>query len=143
MKKKVWRYRLEQPATANCACLDDICFDNDWLSIYRCKVRVSEGYAWDGCSPALRIPYTRCWLGPPDGPLGIDGRPVAWRASLFHDVLCQFRRDIPALTKAQTTALFAQTLADANAPFWMQRLYPFAVFRFGPQDFPGDCIAPA
>jgi len=143
MKKKVWRYRLEQPAIATYACLNGISFGNDWLSIYHGKVRVSEGYAWDGCSPALRIPYTRRWLGPPDGPLGIDGRPAAWRASLFHDALCQFRRDIPALTKVQTTALFAQTLSDANAPFWMQRLYPFAVRWLGPQDFPGDGIASA
>jgi len=139
MKKKVWRYRLERPATATSPRLADICFGNDWLSIYRGKVRVSEGYAWDGCSPAFPVPHTRLWLGPPDGPLGTDGRPAAWRASLFHDALCQFRRDIPTLTKAAATALFAQALVDADAPAWMQRLYPLVVFRFGPQDFPGDC----
>jgi len=138
MKKKVWRYRLEQPATTVCARLTGICFGNDWLSIYRGKIRISASYAWDGCSPALRIPRTRIWLGPPDGPLCADGRPAAWRASLFHDALCQFRRDIPGLTVAAATAVFADALTQAHAPVWMQHLYPRAVYWFGPQDFPGD-----
>jgi len=141
MKKKVWRYRLEQPATASCTCLTGICFGNDWLSIYRGKVRISEGYAWDGCSPAFPVPHTRLWLGPPDGPLCADGRPAAWQASLFHDALCQFRHEIPGLTVAAATAVFAETLAKADAPAWMQRLYPRVVLWFGPQDFPSNGVA--
>jgi len=37
--------------------------------------------------------------------------------------------------------VFAEALAKADAPAWMQRLYPWAVLRFGPQDFPGDGVA--
>ena len=89
----------------------------------------SGNYYVGGCTPI--------WLGVPDGPLGFDGRPAAWRASLFHDALCQFRGEIPGLTAAAATSVFSSLLAADGAPLWMQRLYPAAVLRFGPQDFMG------
>lgn len=132
-----WRYQLLSPCSRAFGDLRGVHFRNDWLLIRDGWMRVNAGYAWDGCSPAWRVPGTRLWLGAPDGPLGLDGRPAAWRASLFHDALCQFRREIPGLTAAAATSAFAGLLASEGAPIWMQRLYPAAVQRFGPQDFMG------
>lgn len=136
---KRWRYRLERPAITTCHWLDGLRFENDWVTVGpRGLMCVRAGYAWDGASPALRIPRTRFWLGTWDGPIMPNGRPAAYRATLFHDALCQFRHEIPGLTLRATTAVFASELADAGAPAWMQRLYPAGVSWFGPQDFPGD-----
>lgn len=134
--KKVWRYKLDRAeAVISPSVPRHIEFSNEWLSIQGGVVRVSGGYAWDGCSPAAHIPGTRLWIGVPDGPLGIDGRPVSWRASLFHDALCQFRKEIPGLTKSMATAVFFERLLAADAPWWMQSLYTMGVDLFGPQDF--------
>ncbi|MFC4445558.1 hypothetical protein [Castellaniella denitrificans] len=133
-----WRYVLHHRVAAHHRALSGISFDGEWLQIHCGMIRVQVGYAWDGCSPALRVPGTRIWLGVPDGPVMDDGRPAAWRASLLHDALCQFRRDIPGLTRDAATAVLAAELHDAQAPLWMQRLYPAGVRLLGPQDFPGD-----
>ncbi|MFT0531896.1 hypothetical protein ACMHYJ_03545 [Castellaniella hirudinis] len=129
-----WRYILARPAIARHQALASIRFNNRWLTIEHGLICVREGYAWDGCSPAIRIPGTRRWLGPPDGPLMDDGRPAAWRASCFHDALCQFRHQIPGLTRDASVAVFAAELADA--PAWMRWLYPPAVRWLGPQSWP-------
>lgn len=133
-----WRYVLDRRMAAHHRELSGIYFDNQWLQICSGMVRVHKDYAWDGCSPALRVPGTHLWLGISDGPVMKDGRPAAWRASLFHDALCQFRHDIPGLTQAAATAVLTSELRDAQAPAWMLRLYPSAVRLMGPQDFPGD-----
>ncbi|NYT62349.1 hypothetical protein H0A66_08495 [Alcaligenaceae bacterium] len=137
----MWRYALEQPVTAICPLLSALDFANEWVTINGGWMRVSEGYAWDGCSPSIRVPGTRIWLGTPDGPLGADGRPVSWRASLLHDALCQFRHEIPGLKQAIATGVFAQELVRADAPWLMTSLYPAAVLWLGPRDFPGDLEA--
>lgn len=67
-----------------------------------------------------------------------DGRPAAWRATLFHDALCQFRHEVPGLRRAMVTDIFRDELAASDAPSWMQRLYPAAADLLGPQNFPGD-----
>ena len=130
-----WRYRTDRPVSETFEALSGLDFSNAWLSIHDGWMRVSEGYAWDGCSPVWTVRGTPIWLGVPDGPLGFDGRPAAWRASLFHDALCQFRGAVPGLTVAAATSVFSSLLAADGAPMWMQRLYPAAVLRFGPQDF--------
>ena len=133
-----WRYRLDRPASELFEVLAGIGFSNAWMSIRDGRMRVNDGYAWDGCSPAWNVRGTSVWLGVPDGLLGFDGRPAAWRASLFHDALCQFRGEISGLTKAAATSVFSSLLAADCAPLWMQKLYPAAVLRLGPQDFMGD-----
>lgn len=52
---------------------------------------VKAGYAWDGCSPKIIIPNL-ITIGTPDGvPTGVENQPQAFRASLIHDALYQFR----------------------------------------------------
>jgi hypothetical protein len=135
-----WRYRLRERFEVFAPELLTVAYAGPWLEIRHCRLAIPAGYAWDGCSPALRLPGgpalpTGLWLGPWDGPLGADGRPVTWRPSLVHDALCQFRGDIQGLSKAATVRLFARMLAEAGAPGWMCRLYPAAVSRLGPQSF--------
>ena len=131
-----WRYRLRQRVELFAPELLTIAYAGPWLEIRHCHLAIPAGYAWDGCSPTLRLPGG-LWLGPWDGPLGTDGRPAAWRASLVHDALCQFRTEIPGLTKATTVRLFRRLLAADGAPYWMQRIYPAAVDLFGPQAWGG------
>ena len=144
MSNKVWRYRLTRAEAVVSHCLGEhIDFANEWISVHRGWIRVSERYAWDGCSPSVRVPGTRIWLGTPDGPLGSDGRPASWRASLIHDALCQFRMEIPGLTKATATAVFVERLLADGAPWWMPGMYGVGVDLLGPQDFLGDLAATA
>lgn len=141
---KPWRYKLTRGrAIVSQHLRPEIQFENEWISINRGLVRIRAGYAWDGCSPALRIPGTRIWLGTPDGPLCANGRPVSWEASLFHDALCQFRLDISGLTRAAVTGVFVERLAVAGAPRWMALVYEAGVNLLGPQDFLGDMAAMA
>ena len=130
-----WRYRLTDPAEIAAPELAGISYAGEWLSIGDGRARLRAGYAWDGCSPAVRV-TSDIWLGPPDGPLREDGRPAAWSASLWHDALCQFRGEIQGLTKRASVALFARLLNQSGAPRIMRTLYPIAVAQFGPQDWP-------
>lgn len=134
-----WRYRLRQCVELHAPELLQVApYAGRWLEVRHCRLTIAAGYAWDGCSPALRLPGgpllpPGLWLGPWDGPLGTDGRPAAWRASLVHDALCQHRDELRGLTRDATVQLFSRLLAESGAPGWMRRLYPAAVARFGPQ----------
>jgi len=135
-----WRYVLRERIELFAPELMAVAYAGPWLEIRHCRLTIPAGYAWDGCSPSVRLPGSRLlpggiWIGPWDGPLGQDGRPVSWRASLVHDALCQFRAEIKGLTKETTVRLFAKLLREDGAPGWMYRLYPAAVDLFGPQDF--------
>ena len=127
-----WRYRLQERLELFAPELVTIAYVGLWLEIRHCRLSIPAGYAWDGCSPSLKLPGG-LWLGPWDGPLGIDGRPAAWRASCVHDALCQFRPEIAGLEKSATVDLFRRVLIEDDAPDWMCRIYPIAVDFFGPQ----------
>lgn len=129
---KIWRYKLDKSVSIYAPELVGTSFSNEFLSIKNCYMTVYSQYAWDGCSPAYPL-YGGAWIGVPDGPLGIDGRPVSWRASLFHDALCQFGDEIIGLRKSATVKLFRRLLIEGGAPAWMYVLYPPAVSLFGPK----------
>lgn len=136
---KRWRYRLSCPRVLASPHIGRcIQFKNEWLEISGGVIRISKGYAWDGCSPALKVPFTHLWLGVPDGTLRESGRPVAWEASLYHDALCQFRGEIQGLTKQMATAVFVERLEASGAPWAMRKTYGAAVDLLGPQNFQGD-----
>lgn len=131
-----WRYKIDQPFIIHAPELGCVSFENDWLSLDGCGLlRVSAGYAWDGCSPAVKI--FGVWLGTPDGKLGIDGRPQTFYASLVHDVLCQFAKELPIFDAKPPSDLFYRMLLDAGFSKLRAAVYRAAVLNFGPQDW-GD-----
>lgn len=133
-----WRYKLTEDYTYESPHLAGISFCSDWLLIDGGRLLIRAGYAWDGCSPAWRLPGG-VWVGTPDGPLGADGRPQSYYASLVHDALCQYKADVP-ITKAATLALFADLLRQGGFPPWRVLLYVAAVKLFGPARFAGDGV---
>ena len=85
------------------------------------------------------------YVGTPDGAQHL-GLPATYHASLVHDVLCQWRAEIP-VTRARSIAIFHQLLKDVRFP--LAGLYAGAVFLFGPRRFfqapgaPGAAAPPA
>ena len=141
----MWRYKLDDDYAVASEYLAGISFQNDWITIKGGVMLIRKAYAWDGCTPSLRIPIyiflpKGIWLGIPDGPLGTDGRPTAWKASLFHDALCQYRDELYRhhVTKAKSVGLFRELLEVSQSPWWMLALYPWAVDKFGPQHWAQD-----
>ena len=126
----MWRYRLERDFVLEHPVFDDIAFVNDWCEISSGKLQVYKGYAWDGCSPKRTV-LGLITVGAPDGALR-HGKPWTYYASLVHDVLCQYRRELK-LTKAQVVGVWRDMLIDAQWP--LTGLYTKAVDWFGPQDF--------
>lgn len=140
---KIWRYRLSDRIVLPTPELEQVEFANRWIDIRDGCLTIAAEYSWDGCSPSWKLPARPIlprgfWVGTWDGPLGTDGRPVTWLASLGHDALCQFRAEIQGLCKAATIKLFARHLHEGGAPKWMCALYPLAVSQFGPQQWHGD-----
>ena len=126
----VWRYQLSEPYSYHHPEFEGVAFSNDWVTVQDGQVTITTGYSWDGCSPK-RYVLGLVTLGTPDGALRF-GKPWTWEASLVHDVLCQFRKDIP-LSKQQVTKIFNDQLAESKWP--LRRLYVWAVDKLGPQDF--------
>ena len=128
-----WRYKLATPFEKSTPHLIGVDFSNEWITIRHGRITIQAGYAWDGCSPTWNL--GPLWFGPWDGPLTSEGKPVTFYATLVHDALCQFRPDIPNLSKKQTVDLFRSLLVESGAPTWMIRTYPWAIDRFGPQNW--------
>ena len=128
--KTAWIYRLDTPFEYEHPCLKGIMFQNHWVTISDGKMLVRPGYAWDGCSPKAHV-LGLFTFGTPDGCLR-HGKPCTYRASLGHDVLCQFRKQLP-LSKAASLEIFNDILKQDKWP--LRRLYVAMVDKFGPQDW--------
>ncbi|OBT07146.1 hypothetical protein A9267_14875 [Shewanella sp. UCD-FRSSP16_17] len=77
-----------------------------------------KGYAWDGCTPKVNC-FDLCLLGVPDGRKLVNtGKPITYYASMVHDVLCQYRHEIP-ITRKQADDVFLYYLGD----FQLRYLY--------------------
>lgn len=138
-----WRYVTSQPFRYRADVLRGRTFKNEWLTIDPGGwLEIASGYAWDGCSPAWRMPGTGWWFGTPDGLLMADGRPQAFYASCVHDAFCQFSRDIP-LRRDEVSAIFRHMLLEAGFSRIRASIYYHAVQTFGPQDFAANLTAPA
>ena len=125
-----WRYALANDYGHTSPQLGAIDFENDWVTIRSGNIAIRAGYAWDGCSPCISV-LGLFYLGTPDGAHHL-GVPATYHASLVHDVLCQWKREIP-ISKAATVTLFHDLLREVRFP--LAGLYACAVNRFGPQDF--------
>ncbi len=139
--KKQWKYRLAEQRIFELPELAGISYRNAWVVIANGRMKISAGYAWDGCSPKYQL--MGLWsFGTPDGVLR-EGEPWLYEPSLVHDVLCQFRAELP-VTKAQSVRIFNDMMVDRNWP--LRRLYTWAVDKLGPQDWasaPGRPVSKA
>jgi hypothetical protein len=91
-------------------------------------VIVTEGYAWDGCTPKVCV--FDVLVGTPDGV--IDSRtkqPKAYHASLVHDAFYQFLADDLPFTRAQADGCFLRLLEETG--FKPRRIYWLAVRTLG------------
>ena len=132
----IWRYQLPEAYHFQSPHLQGIEFANHWVTIMDAEMVVSKLYAWDGCSPTYYVPVFG-WVGTPDGKRDEKGIPQSYHASLVHDVLCQFRHDIP-ITKNASAFLFKNMLIRDGFHPKVAALYATMVRHFGPQDFLGD-----
>jgi hypothetical protein len=63
------------------------------MSVYVVKGSNKEGYAWDGCSPKIKIKDV--YFGTPEAVLNFEtGNSKTYYASLIHDVFYQFSTDL-------------------------------------------------
>ena len=78
-------------------------FENEWLKLEEdgmiiVKGTNKDGYAWDGCSPKIKI--KDIYFGTPEAVLNFEtGKSKTYYASLVHDVLYQFSKDIKLFVK--------------------------------------------
>ena len=91
---------------------------------------VLAGYAWDGCTPKLKV-FDWFYLGTPDGTLSaVTGKAKAYYASLVHDAIYQFldSPDMP-LTRKDADELFHGLLKRSQ--FSLAGLYYSCVRALG------------
>lgn len=103
-------------------------FRNEWLEITdKGIITVSSGYAWDGCTPkfiALDLIF-----GTPDGKTDEQtNKPVTYHASIFHDVLYQFKSEIN-ISRHEADLLFLTIMKHHK--FKLKGVYFFFVRLFG------------
>lgn len=128
-----WRYKLRNKYTLRHPELAGIEFKTEWCIISGGAIQIRPGYAWDGCTPAIPLPFN-LWIGTPDGPLCQDGRPAAYYASLVHDVLCQYAPEL-AISKSAVCQIFSDMLRQRGFSPFRASIYRIAVSLFGPQSW--------
>lgn len=107
-------------------------FENDWLKIENdgkivVKGSNKNGYAWDGCSPKFNV--IDIIIGTPDGRLDYNTeKQITYYASMFHDVLYQFKSEIK-LSRKEVDIIFKLNLKKSK--FKLAVLYYFFVRLFG------------
>ena len=126
----VFLYRLKQSYSYVHPVLNDVSFANQWVDITNGCITIKKNYAWDGCTPKWQ-PLGLLTIGTPDGVLRF-GKPWLYHSSLIHDVLVQFRKELP-FTQQQVTQIFKEHMQQTKWPLW--RIYTAAVNYLGPQDF--------
>ena len=73
-------------------------FENEWFKLEKdgtvtVKGANKKGYAWDGCSPKIKI--KDIYIGTPEAVLNFEtGKSKTYYASLVHDVFYQFSKDV-------------------------------------------------
>lgn len=95
----------------------------EWLRIDRFGAVISEGYAWNGCSPKRHIILIG-WVGTPDFASTIP-------ASLFHDAFYQFcvTAHFP-LNRSEVDWIFREMIEGAGDED-LAAIYHAAVRKFG------------
>jgi len=102
-------------------------FKNDWIEILPSgKIIVSKDYAWDGCTPKFN--FLDLTIGTPDGRVVDYTYQITWYASLIHDAVYQFKKDVP-ITRLEADNLFYEELCKQK--FKLRAVYYVGVRVFG------------
>ena len=128
-----WRFKLRHTYVLKRPEFEGKYFKSQWCKMENGELTIRPQYCWDGCSPAIPLPFG-FWAGTPDGSLCDDGRPQAYYASLVHDVFCQYHETIP-LTKEEVSTIFYDMLRFRGFSPFRAAVYKFAVTTFGPQSW--------
>ena len=109
-------------------------FDSDWFKLEEdgtviVKGSNKEGYAWDGCSPKIKI--KDIYFGTPEGVLNFEtGQSKTYYASLIHDVFYQFSKEIKSfISRKEVDEEFYIILKENKFSF--AKIYYRAVRLFG------------
>ncbi|MBN1406132.1 MAG: hypothetical protein JW946_06405 [Candidatus Omnitrophica bacterium] len=96
--------------------------ENEWVKLEAdgtiiVKGTNRQGYAWDGCSPKIKI--KDIYFGTPEAVLNFNtGQSKTYYASLIHDVLYQFNKDIkPPIKRIDADREFYCILKKDNFRF--------------------------
>jgi hypothetical protein len=109
-------------------------FENEWLKLSNdgtvtVKGTHHNGYAWDGCSPKLKI--KDIYVGTFEGVLNFStGLSKTYYASLIHDVFYQFSRETKILVRRKEVDREFYIILKNN-DFRLAKLYYIAVRLFG------------
>ena len=109
-------------------------FENEWFKlgidgIVTIKGTHYKGYAWDGCSPKLKIKDV--YIGTLEAVLNFDtGQSKTYYASLVHDVFYQFSKDVRKFIKRDEVDREFYAILKKDG-FRFAKVYYFAVRLFG------------
>jgi hypothetical protein len=109
-------------------------FENEWFRLSKDGVIIIKGthykgYAWDGCSPKIKI--KDLYLGIMDGVLNFDtGHSKTYYASLIHDVFYQFSKELLSFVRREDVDREFYTILKRD-DFRFASLYYLAVRLFG------------
>jgi len=109
-------------------------FENEWFKLEPAgnviiKGTHCKGYAWDGCSPKLKM--KDIYVGTFEGVLNFDtGQSKTYYASLIHDVFYQFSRELKSFIKRREVDREFYIILKSNS-FAFAGLYYIAVRLFG------------
>jgi len=106
-------------------------FVNNWICFDELgMIRIKKGYAWDGCSPKFKA--FDLLIGTPDGKTikheNGKHRAITYYASCLHDVIYQFKNEIP-ISRKEGDSLFLTQLNKVE--FALTKVYLFFVRAFG------------
>lgn len=109
-------------------------FENEWLKLEQdgtviIKGTHYKGYAWDGCSPKVKI--RDVYIGILEGVLNFDtGQSKTYYASLIHDAFYQFSKDLrSSIRRKEVDEEFYSILKRDG--FRFAKLYYIAVRMLG------------
>ena len=109
-------------------------FENEWFSLDKdgtviVKGSNGKGYAWDGCSPKIKIKDV--YFGIPEGVLNFQtGKSKTYYASLIHDVFYQFSREIKSFINRKEIDMEFYNILKSDK-FRFAKLYYTCVRLFG------------
>ena len=122
-----YKYYLHEDYST-CINIKGVQFKNSWIKIKKDGgILIKQRYAWNGCSPKIRI--LDLLFGTPDGALNLKtGYEYCYHASLVHDVLYQFKKELP-ISRKQADLVFRDRLKSTGFFWW--RVYYLVVRAAG------------